>query len=559
MGRNKKDRSVQRWILRSVRPDWYGLILLAFLRAVQAVLLTLISLSLRGLVDAAVAQEQAGFERSFLLLALLIAGEVAAYFAGRYVNGIFAARMEIRLRKASFQTLMQRSYAQIAKVHSGEWAGRIITGCRIVSQSLIQLIPAFIGVVVQLAAAMFAMHVILPQSTPVIVIALILMALCAAALRNRLVYCHKEIVRHDSRAAGLLQEQIANTAVIRSFSGEAQSVRYMGKAFDDVLAARKDWTKIMAVSTGGIHLASQGAYLIGAAACCFLLFRGTMTAGTMTAMISLVQQIAAPLSGAFSVVPNYYAMVGSAEQLKEIENLPADREMEPLSDTQIREIYEKELSAFGLQSVTFSYEGGKPVVQDLSLMIRKGEFAALTGGSGSGKTTILKLLMCLYAPDEGHRVICFRNGEEGVLDASFRRLFAYIPQENGLLSGTIREGLQLGCDRDIPDEEIWEALRCACADSFVRAADGGIDASLGERGSGFSEGQMQRLAVARALLSGRPVLLLDEATSALDEETEQKLLDNLKGLPGRTVIAVTHRPYAARIADVRISLDGKTV
>ena len=106
--------------------------------------------------------------------------------------------MEIRLRKASFQTLMQRSYAQIAKVHSGEWAGRIITGCRIVSQSLIQLIPAFIGVVVQLAAAMFALHVILPQSTSVIAAALVLMALCAAALRNRLVYCHKEIVRNDA-------------------------------------------------------------------------------------------------------------------------------------------------------------------------------------------------------------------------------------------------------------------------------------------------------------------------------------------------------------------------
>ncbi|MBQ7535263.1 MAG: ATP-binding cassette domain-containing protein, partial [Stomatobaculum sp.] len=179
---------------------------------------------------------------------------------------------------------------------------------------------------------------------------------------------------------------------------------------------------------------------------------------------------------------------------------------------------------------------------------------ALMGRSGCGKSTLLKLLMCIYDPESGERYYRTAEGEEKVLDSGMRRLFAYVPQGNQLLSGTIRDVVTFSGSISSDDTKIREALRISCAEEFVSDLENEMDSVLGERGTGLSEGQMQRLAIARAVCSGAPVLLLDEATSALDEQTEMKLLSNLREMQDHTVVIVSHRRTTARCCDRVIRL-----
>ena len=218
---------------------------------------------------------------------------------------------------------------------------------------------------------------------------------------------------------------------------------------------------------------------------------------------------------------------------------------------------------FRVRDASFSYrttdeQGRLTVLENMNVEIQKGEYVAFTGHSGCGKSTLLKLLMSLYPLDSGERYICAVKGGQKVkypLTASWRGLFAYVPQGNQLMSGTIREIVAFGdLDAMQQKERLMQALRIACADEFVMALEHGVDTRLGERGAGLSEGQMQRIAIARAIFSDRPILILDEATSSLDEATEQQLLTNLQQMTDKTVLIITHRPAALKICDRSIAM-----
>jgi ATP-binding cassette subfamily B protein len=198
-------------------------------------------------------------------------------------------------------------------------------------------------------------------------------------------------------------------------------------------------------------------------------------------------------------------------------------------------------------------------MRNVSLQIKKGEYVAFTGHSGCGKSTLLKLLMCLYPLDSGERFLLKNDGSRENLTSRQHRLFAYVPQGNQLMSGTIREVIAFADKEKMRNgDKLNRAVKIACADEFLGETENGIDTVLGERGQGLSEGQMQRIAVARAIFSDNPILLLDESTSALDEQTEKRLLENLRSMTDKTVLIVTHRPAALNICDkiIRMTENG---
>ena len=299
--------------------------------------------------------------------------------------------------------------------------------------------------------------------------------------------------------------------------------------------------------TSGLAVAINAMYVYGIIYCARGIAAGSVSYGTLTAVMQLVAQIQGPISGISGYLPRWFAMLASAERLMEAEHMadePSEGRMDP---AQIRAFYNDRFRSLRFRDVCFSYAGEdrQEILKNLTLEIRKGEAVAFCGHSGCGKSTVLKLLLGMYPPDSGEISV-----DEHPLTAAWRGLFAYVPQGNALLHGTIRDIVSFADPAHAGDEgRLNRALRIACAEEFVSGLEQGADTELGERGAGLSEGQMQRLAIARAIFSDRPVLLLDESTSALDTETEERLLRNLRGLTDRTVIIVTHRPAALAICD----------
>ena len=286
-----------------------------------------------------------------------------------------------------------------------------------------------------------------------------------------------------------------------------------------------------------------------------ILVQGNDDYGSMLSMILLLMQLQHPFSAFSSVIPAYYSRLASAERLSEIEDIAVEQTSDNAAN--INALY-LDMQSILVDNVYFAYDRDA-IFSGASTIIHKGEIACLTGASGTGKSTLFRLLLQVYEPTDG--AIYIRTQTDDIsLTAKMRGLFAYVPQGNFLFSGTIYEYLTFFCE-DLganADEKIKAALQTACAE-FVWDLPQGLQTVLGEDGDGLSEGQTQRLAVARAILSNRPILLLDEATSALDSETEKKLLENIRALQNKTCLIVTHRPAALEIADKILTVENHKI
>lgn len=270
----------------------------------------------------------------------------------------------------------------------------------------------------------------------------------------------------------------------------------------------------------------------------YRLWQGRIDFGTMVLFLQLASYLSSSLSALIHLVPSAIEASVSARRIMSVLELPRERLDHP--ERAQRLVREGVPLTLSLQGLEFSYQGRAPVLKRLDLQVQPHEMIAIVGPSGSGKTTLFRLLLGLLHPTGGSAVLT-GGGEALDVSPSTRCCFAYVPQDNVIFSGTVAETLRL-VRPNAPEEALWAALRAACAEDFVRGLPGGLDCPLRERGGSLSEGQNQRLAIARAILADAPILLLDEVTSALDLETEQRVLENIAALPGKTCILSTHRP-----------------
>ena len=561
----KNQQSSLRWLRAAAGRDKVYIGLLALTQAILGGSGVLYAVLLRDLIDAAVAGSGEGIRRSALYLVLLVLVQLSLRALSRFLREFSASSLENRFKKRLFSCLLRKDYASVTAVHSGEWMNRLTSDTAVVSKAMVNLLPNLAGMLVRLLGALTALIILEPGFAAILIPGGILMILLTYGFRRVLKALHKRIQESDGALRIFLQERLGSLLVVRSFGVEERSEELAEERMKTHRTARMRRNHVSNLCNLGFGLVIQGAYLGAAVYCAVGLLHGSLSYGTLMAILQLVGQIQAPFSNISGLVPEYYSMVASAERLMEAERFPEDA-VEPRSHGEIRRFYREDFRALGLRDACFTYrppvrdeeDAPMPVVlEHLFLELRKGEFAAFTGHSGSGKSTALKLLMSLYPLDSGERYVDGAAGEQP-LDASWRGLFAYVPQGNQLLSGTIREIVAFGDAEGMrKEQELWRALRVACAEDFVAALDKGLDSSLGEGGAGLSEGQMQRIAIARAVFSDRPVLLLDEATGSLDAETERRVLENLRAMTDRTVLIVTHRPAALELCDKRIDLAGE--
>lgn len=280
--------------------------------------------------------------------------------------------------------------------------------------------------------------------------------------------------------------------------------------------------------------------------CLFLLWNHMITYGTMTLFLEQRGKLEGSFNSVVGIIPNFLNSSISAHRIRELVELPKERHVEDRDDLPP----ERGTDGYTvtMHDVDFSYVSGRRVITDSAFIARPGEIVALIGPSGEGKTTMIRLILGLIHPESGDVTISYRNGEELAMNADYRYLFSYVPQGNTILSGTVAENLRMAKE-DASDEEIIEALKIACAWDFIKDMPDTINCPIGERGRGFSEGQSQRIAIARAILRDAPVMLLDEATSALDVTTEREVLRNIiTQRKDRTCIVTTHRPTVLNMA-----------
>lgn len=504
------------------------------------------ALLLKSVIDSAMIHDGRLLVQNILLFMGLIVLQMFFSALLRYYNELSKATFENNCKARLFEQLLHRDYSSISSIHSAEWMNRLTSDTVVVSSGLTEIVPGLAGMGAKMLGAISMIILMEPRFVFVIGIGGILMVLLTTVFRKKLKAYHKIVQEKDGKVRIFLQEHLHSLMIIKVFTTEKHTYSESLKTMEEHKQARMEKTCFSNVCNVGFSFMMNGAYVLGAIYSVIGIYRGTVSYGTLMALLQLISQIQVPFANITSYIPKYHAMIASSERLLEIEKSCMDIE----ENNGI-----KDFDSISLEHIDFSYEKSREIIlKDFNFHLEKGECIGFTGPSGCGKSTVLKILLSLYPITSGNKMICC-NGKSELLTSGYRHLFSYVPQGNQLMSGTIRDVVTFSNGNS--EEKIWEALEIACASDFVRKLPDGLDTQLKEQGSGISEGQMQRLAIARAIYSNRPILLLDEATSALDVKIEKQVLSNLKAMKNMTVIIVTHRLEALSICSREVQFKVK--
>jgi len=533
-----------------------GVLLLVLLNSAISISAVAFALVLREAIDGAVSGNKMVFLKFVIILGLIMVGQIAARGVIRFLDEYVRSGMENVIKTRLYETILSRKYSAITAYHTGELLNRITNDAVVVADGFVQIIPGIIAMLVKLAGAAAVLFVLDYRFSVIFFAGGGLVLIFTTLFRRVMKKLHKDVQAADGVLRSYLSENLGSLMVLKTFGAERKSIYTSKQYMDKHRFMRMKRNRFSNICNVGFGLVMNGGYIFGLCWCSFGILHGSITYGTLSAVLQLVDQLWAPLANMTGYLPKFYGMLSSAERCMELETLEEEHVESQFSRDYCRELY-KDMTAIECKNITFRYEDDI-ILENADISIGKGELITIMGNSGAGKSTLLKLLLAIYEPEKGTLEIKTEK-ESYALTEKYRKMFAYVPQGNFLMSGNVTSAIASLDDTsaDVDMDKVKAVAHIACADTFVEKLEHGYDTLIGERGMGISEGQAQRLAIARALYTDAPVLLLDEATSALDEQIEKKVLKNIRELTDKTVIIVSHRKAVLEVCDRCVVLEDK--
>lgn len=481
---------------------------------------------------------------------LLLVGMQGLSVMTSLFSSLVTERFSFGIRRQIYEKILHSRWQDVTAYHTGDLMTRLTSDAGNVADGIVGTIPH----ILQLGMELVLVFLMLFYYSPLLAVFALLVApvaaLCSWWLGKRLKRLQGKVQESESAYRSFLQESLANLLILKAFTGETRAVERLTKLREERFYWVYRKTGLGTAGSTAMAFAFQGGYLAAFSYGALQLSRQQITYGTMSVFLTLVNRVQAPIIGLAQQIPRVIALFTSAGRIMELQQIP--------EEVKTVEMGEKKEIGVELKDLSFGYTK-EQVFTHVNLKIRPGEFVAIVGESGIGKTTLIRLLLAFLETGGGNVDFYNGTGEHLHTNPSVRQFVAYVPQGNTLFSGTVRENLCMGRE-GAQEEELWEALQRACGERFVQALPEGLDTVIGERGHGLSEGQAQRIAIARAFLRKAPFLILDEATSALDEDTEIAVLQGLKSLePRPTCLIITHRKGILKYCDREIRIRNRGV
>ena len=538
-----------RWMLRYVRRYWAGVLTYILIGLLEVGLGLVISLAGKTLVDMVVAHDSSRIFGTVAGLALLTVGQLIAGAVTSRISAHIQIRVVNELREDMFTRLLSARWEPLEAYHSGEVLNRLEGDVNTVAGGVVGFVPTCITRAAQLLGVFCIIFYYDPMmallsllSAPVL---LLIGRWTLRIMRKR----QQEIRQVNGRILSFNEEVLQNIQLVKAFDLRREQLRRLGTLLGEYRTLRLEYSRLSVV----LNLLLSFTGMVVSYLCygwgVYQLWNGAITFGVMTMFLQLSGTLTGTFATLVGLAPTAVSAATSAGRLMELEQLPTEKDADAARALELANRAAQTGLTLTVEAVAFTYrEAPQPTLQGVSFQVCPGETVALVGPSGEGKTTLLKLLLGLLSPDSGQLTLSAGGLSLPVSDST-RRLCAYVPQGNGIFSGTVADNLRL-VRPDATEAQLWAALAAADAREFVAALPQGLDTPLTEKGDNLSEGQRQRIAIARALLRDAPLLILDEATSALDAAAERRVLEEIMAQdPRRICVVTTHRESLLSYAD----------
>ena len=536
-----------KWILSHAKPVIPFLIFTTVISSASSLISVYNTLISKSLIDNAIGGNTSQVIKYLIIMISITLGMMLLNPITSLLSTHASTKLNQNIQNKMFEHIEYSSWLEQSKFHSVSLLTRITSDVATISSTLLSTIPNIISILVTLLASFSTLIYLAPSIAIIAIFIGPFLVLVSRYFSKKLKDLYKKAQEEDVKYRAFIQESVQNIMIVKTFCMEKINMDRLIQIQNNKYNIAMKNTKLSAMTGLAMSLCSNLAYFTIFCWGALNISTGVTTYGTFTAMLQLYGKVQSPFSSLASMFPGLISTIAAAERLMELEEIP----LEKSSKKEVIDFINPEIT---FEDVSFEYKKGIKIINDINLTIPYGETIAFVGPSGEGKTTLIRLILALINPSSG-KVYLKENNKKDSFNRDYRNLISYVPQGNTLFSGTIEDNLRYG-NFEATEEEIYEALKNTCALDFVNELENGIETVIGEKATGISEGQAQRLAIARSFLRKKPILILDEATSALDPETEVSVLKSVKSLPHKpTCIIITHRPSALNICHRIIRLE----